>query len=97
MKILNWGELKQRYSQDPVSYTKNGAKFKVTRVTDEAVFIALSSGEEYISKQNLEKAVELINEGQTIKGPSDYRKKVHDERPAYAWSILRDMGFTEPE
>ena len=50
-----------------------------------------------MSRENLERAVELINAGQVLRGPADYRKKVYDRRPAYAWAILRDMGFTEPD
>jgi len=48
---------------------------------DEAVFIKLPSKVEYMSRKNLEKAVELISEGQKINGPHDYRKKVYDQRP----------------
>lgn len=93
MKILDWERLRERYVQNPVSYTKNDVKFLVSRVTDDAVYVALSSREEYISRKNLERAVELINEGTSIEGPADYRKMVYDQRPAYAWAILRDMGI----
>jgi len=93
MGKLDWEKLKARYRENPVSRTKTGAEFRVARVTDDAVFIDLPSKDEYVSKGNLEKAIELINEGERIKGPSDYRKKVYDQRPAYAWAILRDMGF----
>ena len=89
---LDWEKLRARYSKDPNSRTKNHIAFKVARVTDVGVFIDLPSRHEYISRENLEKAVELINSGEGIKGPSDYRKKVCDQRPAYAWAILRDMG-----
>jgi hypothetical protein len=97
MGKLDWEKLKARYRENPVSHTKTGVEFKVTRVTEEAVFIGLPSRDEYISRANLEKAVELINEGESIKGPTDYSKKVYDQRKAYAWAILRDMGFIEGE
>lgn len=95
MGKMDWEKLKARYRENPLSHTKTGVEFRVAGVTDDAVFINLPSKDEYISRENLEKAVELINEGTRIKGPSDYRKKVYDQRPAYAWAILRDMGLID--
>ena len=93
MDDLNWDEVKRRYNRDPVSRTKSGKEFRVCRVTDTALYIDLPSGEQYISRENLERAVHLINEGHRIEGPADYKRMVYDQRPAYAWAILRDMGF----
>ena len=90
---IEWDKLKVRYRENPISRTKNGNEFRIARVTDTAVFIDLPSKDEYISRENLEKAVELINKGEIINGPGDYRRKVYDQRPAYAWAILRDMGL----
>ena len=95
MDKLDWERLRARYRENPVSHTKTGKEFRVAKVTDEAVFIGLPSKDEYVSRENLERAVELINAGQVLRGPTDYRKKVYDQRPAYAWAILRDMGFIE--
>lgn len=92
MNKLDWGKLKVRYQENPVSRTKTGAKFRVTRVTEEAVFIDLPSKEEYISRENLEKAAEYISVGGIIKGPADYRKKIYDQRPAYACAYSDDSG-----
>ena len=93
MGKLDWEKLKARYRKNPVSHTKTGAEFRVAKVTEKAIFIDLPSKDEYVSRENLENAVELLNEGERIKGPSDYKKKVYDQRSAYAWAILRDMGF----
>lgn len=93
MKELNWSELRRKYENNPKSTTKSGKIFMISRITNSAIYIDLPSGEEYISRANLEKAVELINRGQRIEGPSDYRNLVYDQRPAYAWAILRDMGL----
>ena len=95
MGILNWNALRKRYNQNPISYTIKEVKFTVARVTDEAIYIDLPSGEQYISRRNLERAVELINEGRAIRNPTDYKIMIYDERPSYAWAILRDIGFTE--
>ena len=93
MKTLDWERLKQRYRENPESRTKSGKDFRVSRVTDTAVYVDLPSKEEYVSRENLEKAVQLINNDVILEGPSDYRKLVYDQRPAYAWAILRDMGL----
>lgn len=93
MSKLDWEKLKAFYRENPISRTKTGVEFEVTRVTEEALYVGLPSNDEYVSRENLEKAVELLESGETIKGPADYRKKVYDQRPAYAWAILRDMGY----
>jgi hypothetical protein len=95
MGYLDWKSVRERYTQNPVSHTKRGNPFRVSRVTDTAIYVDLLSGEQYISRANLEQAVHLINEGQRIEGPADYKRLVYDQRPAYAWAILRDMGFVE--
>ena len=93
MKDLDWKILRQRYKENPVSHTKTGKEFRVSRVTSTAIYIDLPSGEEYISRENLKKAVDLIHNGIVLEGPADYRRLVYDQRPTYAWAILRDMGF----
>jgi len=95
MKKLNWEILKQRYKENPISYTKTKKKFKVSRVTNTSIYIDLPSREEYISRENLEKAIDLVNNGIIMEGPADYKRLVYDQRSTYAWAILKDMGFIE--
>lgn len=95
MKNLDWETLKQKYKESPVSYTKTRKEFRISRVTNTAIYIDLPSGEEYISRANLEKAIDLINNGIVMEGPADYKRLVYDQRPAYAWAILKDMGFVQ--
>ncbi len=90
---LDWNKVVRRYRENPKSKTKQGHPFTVSRVTNTAIYIDLPSGEEYISRENLETAVSLIEEGTRIEGPADYKRLVYDQRPAYAWAILRDMGY----
>ncbi len=90
---LEWEEVRNLYNRNPTSKTKRGKKFIVKRVLDNGLIIDLPSGEEYISREKLESAVDLIERGTQISGPADYRKLVYDQRPAYAWAILRDLGF----
>ncbi len=92
MKKLDWEKLKERYSKNNISTTKTGETFSVI-VSEYTLYIDLPSGKQAVSRSRLEKAVDLLNQGVTINGPFDYRNKVGDERPAYAWAILRDMGF----
>ena len=94
---LNWDNVINRYRANPISRTKTGKVFRVSRVTNTAICIALPSREQYISRKNLEAAVRLIEEGTKIPGPAEYRRLVSDERPAFAWAILRDKGFVEQQ
>ena len=93
MPKLDWSQIEDRYSSNPVSHTKNGKLFRVWRISEDSLFIALPSGEQSVNKVNLQKAADLINQGALIEGPADYKRLVADERPAYAWAILRDIGI----
>ena len=93
MHQLDWERVRTRFTLNPVSRTKNGKPFKVSKITDSAIYIDLPCGEQSVSRAFLEKAVDLINEGKIIEGPADYKRLVYDERPSYAWAILRDLGF----
>jgi len=93
MSELGWNQVREKYSRNPITFTKTGKEFRVSRVTETAIYIDLPSGEEYISRKNLARAVALIQEGIKLNGPSDYKRQVYDQRPAYAWAILRDLGF----
>ena len=90
---LDWDKIKERYKEDPVTYTKDGSKFQVGRITDTTLFLDLPCGEQPIRRKNLEKDVQLLNEGEKIVEPDDYIRLVKNERSTNAWAILRDMGF----
>lgn len=92
---LDWDKVKARYRSNPISRTKRGRMFRVSRVTETAVYVDLPSKEEPVSRRLLEKAVGLVNQGRVIEGPADYKRLVGDERPSYAWTLLRDLGFVE--
>ncbi|MCW3999898.1 MAG: hypothetical protein NWE93_06640 [Candidatus Bathyarchaeota archaeon] len=95
METFDWKQVKDRYYSKPVSYTKNRKPFRVCRITESALYIDLPCGEQSVSRVHLEKAVRLISQGAIIGGPSDYKQLVYDERPAYAWAILRDLKFIQ--
>ena len=74
--------------------TIRGQRFWLVGATDNTVTVEVSSGRRHtISRANLERAIELLRQGETLAGPSDYRNKVADDRPAYAWAILRGLGY----
>ena len=93
MSELDWNQVREKYSGNPITFTKTGKEFRVSRVTETAIYIDLPSGEEYVSRENLERAVTLVQRGIRLNSPSDYKRQVYDQRPAYAWAILRDLGF----
>jgi hypothetical protein len=74
-------------------HTKTGSSFKVCGVTEGVVSVEIPSGVQTVSRVNLERAVELVESGGKIEGPSDYRSSIADERPAYAWAILSHLGY----
>ena len=90
---LEWDKVKERYKNNPLTYTKDGDKFQVGIITETTIFLDLPCGEKVIRRKNLEKAVQLLNNGEKISNPEDYIKLVSDERSSNAWAILRDMGF----
>jgi hypothetical protein len=55
MRILDRQKLVKRYTQNPISHTKNGKPFRVSRITDSAIYVDLPSGEQYVSRTLLEK------------------------------------------
>ena len=73
--------------------TKRGEPFRISRVTGSIAFINLPSGEQSVSRANLERAEQLVLSGVRLQGPSDYKELVADERPSYAWAILRELGI----
>jgi hypothetical protein len=54
MRILDRQKLVERYTQNPISHTKNGKPFRVSRITDSAIYMDLPSGEQYVSRTLLE-------------------------------------------
>jgi hypothetical protein len=90
---LDWNKIIERYKKDPITYTKDGTKFQIGKITDTTIFLDMPCREQPIRRKNLEKAVNLINKGEKINDPEDYIKLVKNERSANAWAILRDMGF----
>ncbi|MBE0546079.1 MAG: hypothetical protein IH627_00125 [Rubrivivax sp.] len=99
MPNLNWDQVRQRYPDGTmVPHITGSRKFEVLRVADDAVYFKWAViNEGTVSRCNLERAVELLNEGVLLPDPSsltsDYRTLVSDERPTIAIALLKDLGF----
>ena len=93
MKPLHWEEIENLADQKATLLTKTRVPFQIVSASEETLTVCVRSGEEYtLRRANLEKAVHLLHTGAVLNGPQDYRDQVADERPAYAWAILRAMG-----
>ncbi|WP_457636504.1 LutC/YkgG family protein [Oceanithermus sp.] len=90
---LEWESL--RRLEGKTLSTKRGEPFEVVKVTENTVRVRVgSSGKEYnVRRSSLEKAAALLAAGQEISGPVAYRKLVANEAPAYAWSLLHELGL----
>lgn len=90
---LDWNDVTKRYTENKFITIKNGEKREIKKITNKTIIIFLPSGDQSISRKNLERAVEIIEAGHYIGGPSDYRKMVADDRPTYAYGVLKDLGY----
>ena len=94
MGILEWNQIIDLADRKANLQTKSGVSFIVVRTTEKTVIIQETSGNQYsLLRKNLEKAVYKINQGLLLNGPKDYREHVADDRPAYAWAILKKLGY----
>jgi len=88
---LDWRDLQALLGR-PIT-TKRGKKFHVARVLERAVVVAPQGRRAHrVSRTCLEKAVAKINTGVILRGPSDYRREICDDKPSYAWGILKELG-----
>lgn len=99
MTSLNWERVRQRYPDGAmVPHMVGARKFEILRVSDDAIHFrwdVIENGT--VSRCNLERAAELIEEGVMLTDPScitsDYRTLVSDERPTIAAALLKDLGY----
>jgi hypothetical protein len=99
---LDWAKVKKKYGKGANVPTVAGGKtLTVTGCDDEAIYIENPLWKAKLSRENLEKGVELIEQGVIDKNPGlfveDYRVYVTDERSTSAAHILRDLGFLDED
>ena len=97
---LAWGEVIDHYQSGEEGKPIPGApQTKVTGVDEERIYVEHRLWKDSLSRQNLEKAVELAEQGRFAKGAGDpvarYRMYVADERPTLAVKVLQDLGYLE--
>lgn len=96
---LDWGRLKKTYQNGAkVPFIAGGKKFKVTKVTDDEVFVSTAANPNApIKRENLERMVILIETNRVSTDlatlTDDYRTLVEDNRATSAVSILKDLGY----
>jgi hypothetical protein len=97
---LDWGEVIDHYQSGEEGKPIPGApQTKVTGVDEERIYVEHRLWKDSLSRRNLEKAVELLEQGRMPKGAEDavakYRMLVADERPNLATKVLKDLGYLE--
>lgn len=97
---LDWGKVVERYQNGvDVESIPGASPVKVTGADEERVYIAHRLWKDSLSRQNLEKAVGLIEQGKMSKETGDmvaqYRTRIADERPTTAAVILKDLGYLD--
>jgi hypothetical protein len=97
---LDWGKVVDRYQNGAeVEPVPGASPVKVTGADEERIYIAHRLWKDSLSRQNLEKAVELLEQNKIPKDVEDligpYRMYVADERPTIAAVILKDLGYLD--
>jgi hypothetical protein len=97
---LNWSEVVEKYGKGSLVPTVSGGKFlKVARADNDAIYIESPIWSATLHRENLEKGVELIEEGTISRDPGlfveDYILYVANERATSVAHILRDLGFLD--
>ena len=96
MSELFWGKIKNLADQRTTLLTKTRVPFQIIASTEKMIKVRVRSGVVHtISRVNLEKAVAKIQAGVDLNGPKAYRDQVADDRPAYAWAILCELGYLQ--
>ena len=99
---LDWSVVKKKYGNGAEVPTVAGGKnLTVTGADDEAIYIENPLWKAKLSRVNLEKGVQLIEEGVIDRNPGffveDYRIYVTDERSTSAAHILSDLGYLDED
>ncbi len=97
---LDWSKIKKKYGKGAKVPTVAGGKFlQIAGVDDEAIYIETPIWSAKLHRTNLEKAVDLIEQGTISRDPGlfveDYMLYVANERASSVAHILRDIGFLD--
>jgi len=97
---LDWPVVTAKYRHGAKVPTVTGGKFlQVARADDEAIYIESPIWRAKLLRSDLQKAVELIEQGTISRDPGlfveDYMLYVSNERATSVAHILRDLGFLD--
>lgn len=97
---LDWDAVMKRYEGGAeVEPIPGAATIRVTGADEGHVHVKHRLWQDSLSRENLEKAVGLLEEGKMVRRSGDfvdqYRTKIADERPTTAATVLKDLGYLE--
>jgi hypothetical protein len=97
---LDWSEVITKYGSGAKVPTVTGGKFlQVSHADETAIYIESPIWSATLDRVNLEKGVELIEEGLISRDPGlfveDYMLYVANQRATSVAHILRDLGFLD--
>ncbi len=97
---LDWAKVVEKYGQGFDVPTVAGGKFlRIARVDEQAIHIESPIWSVALDRGNLEKGVELIEDGTISRDPGlfveDYMLYVANQRATSVAHILRDLGFLD--
>jgi len=97
---LDWSTVMNKYGNGYQVPTVTGGKFlKVSHADDKAIYIESPIWQATLDRSNLEKGVQLIEEGLISSDPGlfveDYMLYVANQRATSVAHILRDLGFLD--
>ena len=99
---FDWTVVKERYGQGAEVPTVAGNKIlQVTGADDQNIYICSPLWKATLSRDNIEKGVQLIEEGVISRDPGyfveDYKIYVADERATSVAHILKDLGILDED
>jgi len=97
---LDWSQVMKKYGKGAKVSTVVGGKFlHVARADETAIYIESPIWSATLDRENLEKGVNLIEEGVISRDPGlfveDYMLYVANQRATSVAHILRDLGFLD--
>lgn len=97
---LDWDNVKDRYSDGAqIQPIPGSSTLSVTGADDTKIFVKHRLWADSLSRENLEKAVDMLEAGKMTRNTGDfidqYRTFVADERPTTAATVLKDLGFLD--
>ncbi|WP_425005613.1 hypothetical protein [Mycolicibacterium sp. S3B2] len=97
---MDWESVLAKYRDGAsVETLPGGAAISVSGADDERIYVKHRLWTAELSRSNLQRGVELVNEGAIPRNANQfidkYRVLVADERPTVAATVLKDLGYLD--